>query len=112
ATNVNNQAGLLIVEIQTGAQGGGEAFVDQVNPSGLRILRGVFHRTSFERRRRTRHPYDQTASLRMIMMLHPADQRAQKHLRDFKIVDGAALDRPMNFSVIWLATEQLQRLGS
>src|SRR5690349_15056776 len=45
----------------------------------------------------------------MIVMLHTADQRAQKQLRDFKAIDCATLDWTMNFSVVRLAAEELQR---
>jgi len=46
----------------------------------------------------------------MIVMLHAADQRAQKQLRNFKAVNRATLDRTMNFRVVRFATEKLQRL--
>src|ERR1041385_2329408 len=46
----------------------------------------------------------------MIVMLHPADQRPQKQLRNFKAIDGAAFDRAMNFGVVRFAPEKLERL--
>jgi hypothetical protein len=46
----------------------------------------------------------------MIVMLHAADQRPQKQLRNFKAVNRAPLDRAMNFRVVRFATEKLQRL--
>ena len=43
-------------------------------------------------------------------MLHAADQRPQKQLRNFKAINRATLDRTMNFRVVRFATEKLQRL--
>src|SRR5947207_788858 len=51
-------------------------------------------------------------TLRMILMLNPANHRPQEFLRDFEIVNRATPNRSMDFHVIRLPAQKLERLRS
>src|SRR5262245_45133147 len=52
------------------------------------------------------------AAFGMIVVLHAADDGAQEYLRDFKVIDCAAPNRPMHFGIVRLAAHKSKRRRS
>src|SRR6185436_2491291 len=46
----------------------------------------------------------------MIVVLYATDQFAKELLRDLKIINRPASNRPVNFCVVWLATQKFECL--
>src|SRR5437870_12228 len=102
ATNIDHQTSLFIFKIQSRSQRRRQAFVNQINTPGLRIARCVFHRAPLERRGRSWDSNHPMTTLGMVLMLDPANHRAQEFLRDLEIVDRTTPNWSMNFDVIRL----------